>query len=75
MEQQNWEELMTVVQSIAAKGRRVAEVARTSLVSMKDPLEKEKVSEALKDLENSELLPVDLYRCCGFKNMKLRILQ
>ncbi len=49
-----WEELKQVAGSIAAKGRRLIEVGGASLETIKDPLKKQMVTEALNDLEKSE---------------------
>lgn len=51
--EKDWESMKTVVQSIAAKGRRLTEVGRATLESIHDPSKKAEVTEALSDLDKS----------------------
>ncbi len=51
----NWEELLSISQSIAAKGKRVVEVGRITVESIRDTLHKTMITEALNNLEESKL--------------------
>ena len=51
--EKNWVGLLSVAQSIAAKGRRLVEVGKVTVETISDPLQKTMITEALNDLEKS----------------------
>ena len=64
--EQNWVELVSAVHNIAAKARRVSEVAKTRLDSIKDHQQRRTVKEALTKLEASEYNELNFLSACLF---------
>ena len=53
-EDKNWDELAAAAHNIAAKGRRIADVAKSRVAMVTDPTEKRKLKLAIKAMEEGQ---------------------